>query len=378
MMAGMGKTVEDYYRENTGDSYGDMLHKYHPQVLSDFEEEMERWWKRRWRANNPTGKLRMVLLHRPGREFLSVAKPTPWPPHASHLGAWRQAEMPNLDEMIRDHENLVKAFQNESVEVVVRDPDPNDPPYQVKSIYCDDVCHPAVYGQVIFRMYDHLRRGEEVPTFTTLARIGCPVVGMVTGKGMIEGGSVGWLDEKHLVIGVHYARGNTREPAVMRANEFGHQQFAQIVKWQDPDVDIRFCPGYGGYLGLTHYMVIDKHTSVQDPKWLDHYLVDWMKAEMNWQFIPPPPELCYTDDGGLTWGPEVGVLLEPMKVLVPAGQDAARRWLESIGVKVVEVECSSLVMPRGTGTIHCCTGALIRDPENQTLAVRKGVRSHEQ
>jgi len=99
-----------------------------------------------------------------------------------------------------------------------------------------------------------------------------------------------------------------------------------------------------------------------------------MKAEMSWQFIPPPPELCYTDDGGLTWGPEVGVLLEPMKVLVPAGRDAARRWLESIGVTVVEVECSSLVMPRGTGTIHCCTGALIRDPGNQRLA---GSRTHE-
>lgn len=75
-----------------------------------------------------------------------------------------------------------------------------------------------------------------------------------------------------------------------------------------------------------------------DPKWLDSYLVDWMRAEMNWQFVVPPPELCYTDDGGLAWGPEVGVLLEPMKIPVPAGKDKARRWLESIGVKVVEVE----------------------------------------
>ena len=80
MVQDMEKTVEDYYRENTGDSYGDMLHKYHPQVLSDFEEEMEGWWGRRWKANNPTGKLRMVLLHRPGGEFLSVGKPTPGRP----------------------------------------------------------------------------------------------------------------------------------------------------------------------------------------------------------------------------------------------------------------------------------------------------------
>ena len=357
------KNVEDYYREATGDSYGDMLQKYHPQIVSDFDNELEKWWGRKWKANNPTGKLRMVLLHRPGKEFLSVGQPTPWAPHEKHLGAWRQAEIPNLDELIRDHEKLVKAYEDEGVEVVIRDPDPNDPPYQTKAVYCDDVCHPAVYGQVIFRMYDNLRRGEEVPTFNTLSRIGCPVVGMVTGNGMIEGGSIGWLDEKHLVIGVHYARGNTCKPEVMRANEFGHNQYAQIVKWQDPEVEIRFSPGYGGYLGLTHYMMVDKHTSIQDPKWLDPYLVDWMKAEMDWRFITPPKELCYTDDGGLTWGPEVGVLLEPMKVLVPAGKSKARKWLESVGVTVVEVECPSLVMPRATGTIHCCTGSLIRDPE---------------
>jgi len=37
--------------------------------------------------------------------------------------------------------------------------------------------------------------------------------------------------------------------------------------------------------------------------------------------------------------------------------------LESIGVEVVDVECSSLVRPRNSGSIHCCAGSLIRDPE---------------
>ena len=149
----------------------------------------------------------------------------------------------------------------------------------------------------------------------------------------------------------------------MRANEFGHNQFAQIVKWQDPEVDIRICPGYGGGFGLTHYLLIDKHTTIQDPKWLDPHLVEWMKAEMDWEFIPPPEEFVFSDKNGTTLGPEIGVLLEPMKILVPAGRPKERKWFESLGVKVVEVECSSLVWPRATGTIHCCTGSLIRDPE---------------
>ena len=361
--------MKDYYKEKTGETLDEMYERYAPQIVTDLEEDMEKYWGRKWKANTNVGKLRMVLLHRPGKECLSVGQPTPWPPYLNSLGAWRMAFKPNLDEMIKDHENLVRAYQNEGVEVVIRKPDPNDPPYQVKSIYCDDVCHPAVYGQIILRMYDHLRRGEEVPTCRTLADIGCPVVGMIIGKGMIEGGSVGWLDEKHLVIGVHHPRANTKEAEVMRANESGHFQFARIVREQDPEVDIRFYPGYGTDTrtsvanGVIHYLMIDRHTSVQDPKDLDPYLVDWMKAEMNWQFIVPPKDLVQMDPMGRKVGPETGVVLEPRKILVPAGNPKATKWFESIGVKVVEVECSSLVIPRNSGTIHCATGSLIRDPE---------------
>ena len=356
-------TREEAFKEGTGLTLHEVYQKYHPQILSDFEDEMPKYWGRKWKANSTVGKLRMVLLHRPGKEFLSVGKPTPWPPHLTSLEAWRMSFKPDLDELIEDHENLVKAYRDEGVEVVVRKPDPNDPPYQVKSIYTDDVCHAAVYGQIVLRMYDHIRKGEEVPTYQTLAEIGCPVVGMIVGRGMAEGGPIGWLDEKHLVVAVHYPRANTREPAVMRANESGHIQYARIVKMQDPEVDVRILPGYGGRIGISHYAMIDRHTSVQDPKCLDPLLVDWMRAEMDWQFIVPPDELTHTNARGWTVGPETGVVLEPMKIMVPKGRPRATKWLESIGVEVVEVECSSIVTPRNSGTIHCAAGSLIRDPE---------------
>ena len=354
---------DSYFKKATGDSLGEAYREYHPQVLSDFEDGMEKWWGRKWKSNTNVGKLRMVLLHRPGKEFLSVGKPTPWHPHNSSLPAWRMTFEPDMDLMIEHHNNLVRAYENEGVEVIIREPDSNHPPYQVKAIYCDDVCHSAVYGQVILRMYDNVRIGEEVPTFKTLAKIGCPVVGMITGKGMIEGGPTGWLDEKHLIISVHYPRKNTCQPEIMRANESGHMQFARIVKEQDPEVDIRICPGYGTRFGASHYAMIDRHTSIQDPKYMDPYMVDWMRAEMDWQFIVPPEELTWKDPRGWRIGPETGVVLEPMKVLKPTGDPKGVKWLESIGVKVVEVDCPSLVGPINTGSIHCLTGSLIRDPE---------------
>lgn len=351
------ETEIDDYRKRTGESLHEIYQKYHPQILSDFGDELEKLWGRKWKANTTIGRLRAVLLHRPGKEFLSVGKPTPWPPHQTSLQAWRMSEKPNLDELVQHHEDLAKAYRDEGVEVIIRKPDPNNPPYQVKSIYTDDVCHPAVYGQVILRMYDNIRKGEEVPTYQTLAEIGCPVVGMIISTGMAEGGPIGWLDEKHLVIAVHYPRANTKETKVMRANESGHEQLARIVKLQDPEVDVRLCPGYGTRLGVSHYRMIDRHTSVQDPKRMDPNLVEWMKTEMNWRFIAPPPELGSFD---------CGVVLEPMKVLTPTGNPKATKWLESIGVEVVEVECSSIVRPRNSGSIHCAAGSLVRDPEPES------------
>lgn len=355
---------KDPFKESTGLSLHEQYIKHHPQVLSNFEDEMPKFWGRKWKANTTIGKLRLILLHRPGKEFLSVGKPTPWPPHDDSLAAWRMSWKPtDLAELTRDYENLKQAYKDEGVEVIERKPDPSDSPYKVKAIYTDDVCHPVVYGQVILRMYDHIRKGEEVPTYQTLAEVGCPVVGMITGNGMAEGGSIGWLDEKHVQVAVHYPRANTSQPEVWRANEWGHEQFTRIVKMQDPEVDVRILPGYGARPYMTHYSMIERHTSVCNPKWLEPYLRDWLKSEMDWSFIVPPDDLCQMNDRGRIEGPDTGVVLKPMKILVAAGAPKATKLFENIGVEVVEVDIPTLVRPRNSGTIHCAAGSLIRDPE---------------
>ena len=338
-------------------------------MLTDFEHDMPRYWGRKWKANTTIGKLRMVMLHRPGKEFESVGTPTPWPPHESSLEAWGMIEKPNLDEMVNHHENVVDAFKSEGVEVLIRKPVPDNQLHQVFSIDTDDSSYPAVYGRVLLRMLSEIRRGEEVPVYQTLAEAGCPVVGMIMGKGMAEGGTIGWLDEKHLIIQIHGIYKNTYEPEVMRANESGFNQLANIVKFQDPEVDVRMAPGYGYRIGGSPlnitYQMVDKHTSICDPKWINPYLTNWMEAEMDWNFITPPDEVCRYYGVNVV-GPETGVALGPGKILVPAPPASTRegiKWLESIGIEVVEVECSSIVTPRRDGFLHCSVASLIRDPE---------------
>lgn len=41
---------------------------------------------------------------------------------------------------------MAQTYRDEGVRVVIRKPDPNNPPHQVKSIYNDDVCHATIAG----------------------------------------------------------------------------------------------------------------------------------------------------------------------------------------------------------------------------------------
>ena len=66
------ESTKDLFKENTGQTLYEQYHKHHPQILTDFGDELEKMWGRKWKANTNVGKLRMVLLHRPGKEFQTV------------------------------------------------------------------------------------------------------------------------------------------------------------------------------------------------------------------------------------------------------------------------------------------------------------------
>ena len=343
---GMEKLLEPEW-ENLWLKLDEMYQKYHPQVPTTFEDEIGKYWGNTWKANTEIGRLRMVMLHNPGEEIKSIK-----PPYSK----WRYFKKPDLDRMIEEHQRLAKAYHDEGVKVVFRKPEiytDNRSPRLVKSIYTEDPSFPAVRGMVIGRMYDLLRRGEEFFTYQTLAEIGCPVIGMIHGTGMLEGGGINWLDEKHVLIMVHYPRANTAQPSVVKGNEEGARQYARILKEQDPEVNVRYGPGYGG--GGFWLSPIDKHTSVTDPKFLDENFVKWLKVELSWNFIVPPRELSFMS--------VTGVVIRPGRILKAAGTSKGTKWLESQGFDVIEVDISSLVFPQNSGTIQCLTRPLIRDSE---------------
>ncbi|RJS86685.1 hypothetical protein CW701_01950 [Candidatus Bathyarchaeota archaeon] len=73
----------------------DIYYRYHPPLRTSFLDDLEWIWGSRWGVNTEVGRLRKVLLHRPGREILAIKEP---------YEEWRYTYKPKLEEMVRDYE----------------------------------------------------------------------------------------------------------------------------------------------------------------------------------------------------------------------------------------------------------------------------------
>lgn len=318
--------------------FGAIYLKDHPPLTTRFEDEVARYWGRPWGAPTEVGRLRSVLLHRPGPEIGAIAEP---------LSRWRYTEKPHLPAMIAAHERLVAALEAEGVEVVLRKPEPADGARLVKSIYTRDPSFTVRGGVIIGRLYDALRRGEEQPTAQTYAAIGCPILHTLNGSATMEGGSVVWVTPKHLAIGV-----------TPRGNAEGARQVKEVVLAADPDVDVRFVEVNhpSGHLDVPLTMV-NVRTAVLDRSCVPDWFGAWLSREAGCELIDKPA-------GAYVEGT---VVLRPGRVLYDDGvqeqRRRGRRLLEDLGLEVVGVDLDTLTFPRNSGTLHCLTMPIIRDDE---------------
>ena len=311
----------------------DVYYRYHPPMGTSFLEDLERVWGGEWGANTEVGQLRKVLLHRPGREMLAVEEP---------YEEWRYGYKPDLEEMRRDYEVLRAAFEEEGVEVVERLPEEGPSPRLVKSIYTRDPSFAVPGGVIVGRMYDELRRGEERYTMQTLAAIGCPVLRVVNGVGAVEGGSVMWIDPKHLAIGLSW-----------RINEEGAGQVAEVVGAADPEIEIDIEPIFHGHIDGFICMVDVKTAAVQR-EGLAYTMYEWLRDDVGLNIIEWPRGVYVA-----------GVAVRPGRVICAAGpgKEKGIKLLERSDVDVVAIDIPSLVEPRNSGSIHCLTMPILRDPE---------------
>ena len=195
-MSASGAMSEHEYRENKFFSiFGSV-----PEPPFESAHEQTAVWGRRWGCNSDVGRLRVVLMHRPGEE-LSVVKNQPMP----EIGGfgdpekgwyWMGRTLPDLPAMQRAHDEFTRLLRSEGVEVVLVG---EAAPGAMKQIFTRDSVIGVPGGAIVTRLARRVRRGEELPVTRALATAGCPILATIHGSAVFEGGGFAFLDAKTAV-----------------------------------------------------------------------------------------------------------------------------------------------------------------------------------
>jgi len=325
------------------DVYSATIRLFGPEPEPAFEDggRMERIWGRDWGCDSDVGRMRVVLMHRPGDEFNVIDRAK----RIEEIGSfgdpdtgwyWQSEDIPDLAEMQEQHDALADLLRSEGVEVVYLEGVDGG---RFKSVFTRDSSFTVKGGAIVARLAPRMRHGEERPVTQTLAKMGMPILRTINGTGMIEGGSFAWLNSRTAVVG----RG-------IRVNDEAIQQVAEVLAYQGVeliDIDLR---GFDIHID-GHFLMVDVNLALVWPKGLPFSFLERLKdlgirtVEMNSADSP--------------WVVN-GLAISPGRVIMPRGlSEQTREALIRHGIEILEIDYDKLHL--NGGGIHCSTCPLIRD-----------------
>jgi len=324
--------------------YNMLIKTFASQPEPGFESEAQQKavWGRRWGCSSDVGRLRLVLMHRPGEE-LKIVDPAKKLPEIGAYGDpatgwyWRGDSVPDIASMQAQHDALVEALRDEGVEIVLLD---ECAPGRMKSVYTRDSVIAVEGGAIVTRMGPPIRRGEELPVTRTLARLGMPILRTIHGTGIMEGGSFAFINPKTAVVGLS-----------SRVNEEGARQLDDVLRVQGVELLRVHLTGYRLHIDGV-FVMIDVDTALINPTQLPFWFLEKLK-ELKVRTI----EVYHEDP---VWTINC-LAVRPGRVLI--SDQVSRRTLDQLdraGVALRVVPYDKVCL--GGGGIHCSTGPLIRDP----------------
>jgi N-dimethylarginine dimethylaminohydrolase len=304
--------------------------------------ELEAHWGRAWGIDNDVGRIRAVLVHRPGPE-MAVIDPSKRIEAIGSFGdekaGWyfQSDHVPPIAEMQAQHDTLVAALKAAGAEVYEVDGVGGG---RIKSCYTRDPLIMVKGGAIVSRMGARVRRGEELAITRTLARIGVPILRTLSGEALMEGGSFAWINSKTAVIGCG-----------IRVNREGAAQVGEVLKRQGVELIVLDLVGYELHIDGA-FQMIDKDLALIDPTGLPYSFLMRLK-ELGVRTV----EITPADDRWIV----NSLAVSPGKLLMPPG--ASNRTLDALarhGVSWTTIDYGKMQL--NGGGIHCSTTPLIRDP----------------
>ncbi|MBN1273835.1 MAG: amidinotransferase [Candidatus Aminicenantes bacterium] len=291
-------------------------------------KELRSHWGGDWGCDSEVGKLKAVLLRRPGEEIEAVKK----------AEDWRWLDVMDPHKAREQHDALAEIYRSHGVEVhYVKQMRPDRP----NALFMRDNVLMTPEGAIVGRQAMSCRRGEERYAAQALAELGVPILRTVSGNGIFETACCLWVDAGTVIMGT----GN-------RANEEGCRQVEEILLQTGVEDIFPFQIPFGGAHIDSFVSFMDEKTAVFDPVRMPWDVWTALRKKGIKLLEAPSPE--ETQELALNI-----VALSPRIVLMAAGFPKTRAFLEKHGVGVTEVDVTEL--RKGWGSLHCMTAVLKRD-----------------
>lgn len=316
----------------------------------DFLDDLKETWGEEWGIKSPFGKIRRVMVCKPGEEQNERLI-------SNDYQLFNLPEGPTgFDKLQEEHRNLVVALEAEGIEVVyLNSKEPfvgtygiplRSAPYTRETIMVKG-------GAIIDRPTVAYKKGLEVYHAKRLMELGCPILHTIHGKGAYEASNMVWVDDTSVILGLG-----------LRGNMEGLRQVEQILRGQGvEDIHIAHLPGYlytrknqvGGASGVFHVdmtfgMAYNK-IGVLWPGGVGYDTILWLEGK-GVDLVEVSEEelhLC---------GPNL-LPIAPKKVIVSALNLNMTKELRKRGIEVIELDLSEFA--KGGGGPTCLTLPLIRD-----------------
>ncbi len=302
--------------------------------------ELERTWGRRWGAADEVSRLRTVLMRRPSAGLAAITADR-YVPEVDALvdpdrrWYWTGREAPDMDRVTAEHEGFAQVLRDHGVEVVYAD----DLPDFSKSVYTRDPLVTIPGGAIIGRLASRMRRGEEQSITRAVANAGMPILGTVTGEGVVEGGTFVKVRRDQAFLGTS-----------VRTTPEGHRQLARLLDIHGIVLHRVSLPGYLIHLDMCSSM-IDDDLALVNPRLVPYdYRTALEGLGVEILEIDPVEE----------WASNL-LVLDRRVVVMPDHLPRTADRLAAKGVEVIPIPYREIL--KNGGGLHCSTMELQRDWE---------------
>lgn len=308
-------------------------------------------WGKKW-GHNGIGKLREVAVCRP-TEFERVKLFEKDPAHFFYYG-----EMPDIDKFQRQHDNMVQILKDQGV-IVHYLPENRFPvdkcgPFgPLRYMWCPGEVLVIRGGGIVPKFgWATTSMGREVVTTRWLVEQGCPILLTICGKGVNEPGASFFLADDCYVTALSIAYNQEGlDQMIPVLNRTGTTEIL-ILKMPGP-LKATSWPACATYHPDMVMGPLDIGKVILYPALVDFESVKWLK-DRGFEIIE------IDADEQRDEGPANLVILEPGKVMMPAGAKKTISNVRKAGVEVIDVDISEF--NKTGGGMHCATMPLVRDP----------------